>query len=105
MSKIANKQMICEVLMDAAKTDRDIVALCSDCLLYTSQSLDPFSGIARIYPRRKAGKGCSCPFSAGQDHPGTFCQQTFAAYPHSRHSRCLLYTSCISSSRVSSDIQ
>ena len=30
MSKIANKQMICEVLMDAAKTDRDIVALCSD---------------------------------------------------------------------------
>ena len=30
MSKIANKQMICEVLMDAAKTDRVIVALCSD---------------------------------------------------------------------------
>ena len=30
MSKIANKQMICEVLMEAAKTDKDIVALCSD---------------------------------------------------------------------------
>ena len=30
MAKIANKQMICEVLMDAAKTDKDIVALCSD---------------------------------------------------------------------------
>ena len=34
MSKIANKQMICEVLMDAAKTDRDIVALCSDSPLH-----------------------------------------------------------------------
>ena len=30
MSKIANKQMICEVLMDAAKTDKDILALCRD---------------------------------------------------------------------------
>lgn len=30
MSKIANKQMICEVLMEAARTDKDIVALCSD---------------------------------------------------------------------------
>ncbi len=30
MSKIANKQMICDVLMEAAKTDQNIVALCSD---------------------------------------------------------------------------
>ncbi len=30
MSKIANKQMICAALMEAAKADKDIVALCSD---------------------------------------------------------------------------
>lgn len=30
MGKIANKQMICEVLMEAAKEDKSIVALCSD---------------------------------------------------------------------------
>ena len=30
MSKIANKQMSCEELMEAAKTDKDIDALCSD---------------------------------------------------------------------------
>ena len=30
MSNIANKQMICEILMEAAKKDRDIVVLCSD---------------------------------------------------------------------------
>ena len=40
MSKIANKQMICEVLMEAAKTDKDIVALCSDSR--GSASLTPF---------------------------------------------------------------
>mgnify|MGYP001020319044 CR=1 FL=1 len=30
MGKTANKQIICEVLMEAAKEDKDIVALCSD---------------------------------------------------------------------------
>ena len=30
MSKIANKQVICDVLVEAANTDKDIVALCSD---------------------------------------------------------------------------
>ena len=30
MGKTANKQMICEALMEAAKEDQDIVALCSD---------------------------------------------------------------------------
>ena len=44
MKTVANKQKICDVLMEAAKTDKDIVALCSDsrgsgsCLLYTSPS-------------------------------------------------------------------
>ena len=30
MNKIPNRQAICEVLMEQAKTDRDIVVLCSD---------------------------------------------------------------------------
>lgn len=45
MSKIANKQMICEVLMEAAKTDKDIVALCSD-----SRGSGSFTPFADTYP-------------------------------------------------------
>ena len=30
MGKIANKQVICDVLMEAAETDKDVIALCSD---------------------------------------------------------------------------
>ena len=30
MNKIANRQVICEVLMEHAKEDKDIVVLCSD---------------------------------------------------------------------------
>lgn len=41
MAKIANKQMICEVLMEAAKTDKSIVALCSDSR--GSGSFTPFA--------------------------------------------------------------
>lgn len=41
MAKTANKQMICEVLMEAAKTDKDIVALCSDSR--GSGSFTPFA--------------------------------------------------------------
>lgn len=41
MAKIANKQAICEVLMEAAKTDKDIVALCSDSR--GSASFAPFA--------------------------------------------------------------
>lgn len=47
MSKIANKQMICEVLMEAAKTDRDIVALCSD-----SRGSGSFTPFADTYPEQ-----------------------------------------------------
>ena len=60
MSKIANKQMICEVLMDAAKTDRDIVALCSD-----SRGSGSFTPFADTYPEQfvetgiaESGKHC-----------------------------------------------
>ena len=45
MNKITNRQVICETLLDAAKTDRDIVVLCSDSR--GSASLAPF---AKQYP-------------------------------------------------------
>ena len=41
MNKIANKQVICEVLMEKAKEDRDDVVLCSDSR--GSASLAPFA--------------------------------------------------------------
>ncbi len=41
MANIANKQMICNVLMEAAKTDKDIVVLCSDSR--GSASATPFA--------------------------------------------------------------
>ncbi|HIQ99866.1 MAG TPA: transketolase family protein [Candidatus Scybalocola faecavium] len=47
MSKIANKQMICEVLMEAAKTDKNIVALCSD-----SRGSGSFTPFANEYPEQ-----------------------------------------------------
>lgn len=47
MSKIANKQKICEVLMEAAKTDKDIVALCSD-----SRGSGSFTPFAETYPEQ-----------------------------------------------------
>lgn len=47
MANIANKQMICNVLMDAAKTDKDIVVLCSDSR--GSASATPF---AKAFPEQ-----------------------------------------------------
>ena len=40
MNKIANRQAICQVLMENARTDKDIVVLCSDSR--GSASLAPF---------------------------------------------------------------
>lgn len=45
MGKIANKQMICEVLMEAAKEDKQVVALCSD-----SRGSGSFTPFADAYP-------------------------------------------------------
>lgn len=45
MNKITNRQVICETLMEAAKTDKDIVVLCSDSR--GSASMTPF---AKQYP-------------------------------------------------------
>lgn len=47
MNKIPNRQAICEVLTEQAKTDRDIVVLCSDSR--GSASLTPF---AKDYPEQ-----------------------------------------------------
>lgn len=47
MSKIANRQVICEVLMEKAKDDKDIVVLCSDSR--GSASMTPF---ADTYPEQ-----------------------------------------------------
>lgn len=47
MNKIPNRQAICEVLMERAKTDKDIVVLCSDSR--GSASLAPF---AEAYPEQ-----------------------------------------------------
>lgn len=46
-NKIANKQMICEVLLNAAQTDKDIVALCSD-----SRGSGSFTPFAEAYPEQ-----------------------------------------------------
>ena len=40
MNKIANRKVICDVLMEEAKTDKDLVVLCSDSR--GSASLTPF---------------------------------------------------------------
>ncbi len=47
MNKVPNRQAICDVLMEAAKTDRDIVVLCSDSR--GSASMTPF---AETYPEQ-----------------------------------------------------
>lgn len=47
MAKIANKQVICDVLMEHAKEDKDIVVLCSDSR--GSGSMTPF---ANEYPEQ-----------------------------------------------------
>lgn len=47
MGKTANKQMICSVLMEAAKEDKSIVALCSD-----SRGSGSFTPFAEAYPEQ-----------------------------------------------------
>ena len=47
MGNTANKQMICEVLMEAARTDKNIVALCSD-----SRGSGSFTPFAQNYPEQ-----------------------------------------------------
>ncbi len=51
-NKIPNRQAICDTLMEAAKTDREIVALCSDSR--GSASMAPFF---EVYPERSIEVG------------------------------------------------
>ncbi len=64
MNKIANRQVICETLMERAKTDKDIVVLCSDSR--GSASLTPF---AQEYPEQFVEAGI-----AEQDLVGMGCR-------------------------------
>ena len=52
MNKIPNRQAICQVLMDKAKNDKDIVVLCSDSR--GSASLAPFFA---AYPEQSVETG------------------------------------------------
>ena len=47
MNKIPNRQVICECLMEAAKTDRDVVVLCSD-----SRGSASLAAFADAYPKQ-----------------------------------------------------
>ncbi len=47
MNKIANKQVICEVLLEEAKNDKDIVVLCSD-----SRGSASLTDFANTHPRQ-----------------------------------------------------
>lgn len=77
MNKIPNRQAICEVLMEKAKTDKDIVVLCSDSR--GSASLTPF---ANTYPEQFVEVGIAeqdlVSISAGLAKCG---KKTFAASP------------------------
>lgn len=78
-NKIPNRQAICEVLMEKAKTDRDIVVLCSDSR--GSASLAPF---AEAFPKQFVEIGIAeqnlVSVSAGLAHCG---KKVFAASPAS----------------------
>lgn len=79
MNKIPNRQAICEVLMEKAKTDRDIVVLCSDSR--GSASLAPF---AEAFPKQFVETGIAeqnlVSISAGLAKCG---KKVFAASPAS----------------------
>lgn len=77
MSKIPNRKVICDVLLEEAKTDKDIVVLCSDSR--GSASLAPF---ANTYPEQFVEIGIAeqdlVGVSAGLAHSG---KKPFAASP------------------------
>ena len=77
MNKIPNHQAICDVLMEKAKTDKDIVVLCSDSR--GSASLTPF---ANAYPEQFVEVGIAeqdlVSISAGLAKCG---KKSFAASP------------------------
>ena len=82
-NKIANKSVICKVLMNAAENDKDIVALCSD-----SRGSGSFAPFAEKYPEQFVETGIAEQnlvsivaglAKCGKNHmryrPHAFCQQ------------------------------
>ncbi len=77
MNKVPNRKVICEVLMEQAQTDRDIVVLCSDSR--GSASLEPF---VKAFPEQFVEVGIAeqdlVSISAGMAKAG---KRPFAASP------------------------
>lgn len=77
MNKIANRQVICEVLMERAQKDKDVVVLCSDSR--GSASMTPF---ADTYPKQFVETGIAeqnlVSISAGMAKAG---KKPYAASP------------------------
>ena len=84
MNKIPNRQAICEVLMEKAKTDKDIVVLCSDSR--GSASLAPFF---KEFPEQSVEVGIAeqdlVSISAGLAACG---KKPFAASPACSYEQC-----------------
>ena len=70
MAKIANKQVICDVLMREAEKDKDIVALCSDSRgsasfsKFAAAAFQPFPALA---PFRIIARSSSSAFFSMRD--------------------------------------
>lgn len=77
MNKVPNRQVICEVLMEKAASDRDIVVLCSD-----SRGSASMTAFANTYPDQFVEVGIAeqnlVSISAGLAHSG---KKPFAASP------------------------
>ena len=91
MNKVANRQVICQVLCEEAKKDRDIVVLCSDSR--GSASLAPF---AKEYPNQFVETGIAeqdlVGIAAGLARSG---KKSFAASP-----ACFLSTRSLEQAKV-----
>ena len=91
MNKVANRQVICQVLGEEAKKDRDIVVLCSDSR--GSASLAPF---AKEYPNQFVETGIAeqdlVGIAAGLARSG---KKSFAASP-----ACFLSTRSLEQAKV-----
>ena len=91
MNKVANRQVICQVLCEEAKKDRDIVVLCSDSR--GSASLAP---IAKEYPNQFVETGIAeqdlVGIAAGLARSG---KKSFAASP-----ACFLSTRSLEQAKV-----
>lgn len=91
MNKVANRQVICQVLCEEAKKDRDIVVLCSDSR--GSASLVPF---AKEYPNQFVETGIAeqdlVGIAAGLARSG---KKSFAASP-----ACFLSTRSLEQAKV-----